>query len=167
MATMRFIIDVLLLLMDTVRLLVPLFAGLRRSQPTRSALRGQKLSNGVPSREIAFLLAATADPELFNAHTSFQPVRLIRKQLWTLHFQLEDLAAHSIATRADYSPETLSAMKRLVGRWGKDALPLLRSLAANPNAHDEIRKAAELWVAVIEKRTQSSTGTPTAPVLAP
>ena len=69
----------------------------------------------------------------------------IKKSLWQVRLQLHDLADYALVAKGQNTPETISALTRLTGKWEHDALPLLALLIENPHTEDNIRRHAMVW----------------------
>ena len=126
------------------------------SRHQRRLLTHGKPPLGTPAHEIALLIAAMEDPVLYIGKSDFTFLLTARRTLWTARLQLRDLAEYALAFRGENNQETVSAMRGMVGKYEDDALPLLKHITKDPEAHDKIRRIAQHWIDKLEKAKKAS-----------
>lgn len=129
----------------------PFVKRLSESKHLRKLIRHGESPPDTPAQEIVLVIAAVENPILYVGGSSFLPLVKIRRALWTARLQLSDLAEYALAARGEDNAETRSALNRIVGKWEKDALPLLYIIIKNPNTDQEIRRIAQTWIDKLEK----------------
>lgn len=153
------IIQALALIWEICKSVVPLARSFWKSRHQRRLLthrtRG-KPPSGTSAREIALVIAVIENPVLYIGKSDFPLLLAARRTLWTARLQMRDIAEHALAFRGENNEETVSAMRGMVGKHGDAALPYLKHITKNPEAHDKIRRIAQRWIDKLEKAKKAS-----------
>lgn len=150
------IIQALALIWEICKNIVPLARRFWVSRHQRRLLTHGKPPPGTPAHEIALLIAAMEDPVFYIGKSDFPLLLVAHRTLWTARLQLRDLAEYALAFRGENNQETVSALRGMVGKHGDAALPLLKLITKNPEAHDNIRRIAQHWIDKLEKAKKAS-----------
>jgi hypothetical protein len=151
------IIEIFQLVWDVLRNLWPFIKRLKVTRRVRNLITRGEPPPGTPAHEVALLIAAMENPIFYVGWSNFPRLIKIRRALWTARLQLSDLAEYALAARAQFSPETISALSRIVGKWESDALPLLHSIVDDPAASEHIQQLANTWIRKLEGTRSNST----------